>query len=254
MKRKLKPTVSILLPVHNSEKYLRDCLKSLLHQTYKNLEIIAIDDDSKDNSYKILLKFKKKDKRLRVYKNVKRYGYALTLNRLLKKAKGQFIGFMDADDVSEDNRIKKQYNFLISNPQVVAVGTQCRFINEHNKKIGKSKFPSKNRFIYQNPLHGISMQFETLLINRHSLPKDLLRFNTNSHPFTYSDLLMKLLPYGKFANLEGYLYLHRRNPKIYFSDLKKNIFPLIKLWIKSSALYDYQPPLLSFFSSVIKTS
>lgn len=252
--KKIKPTVSILLPVHNSEKHLSSCLKSLLSQSFRKIEVIAIDDDSKDSSYKILLKFKKRDKRLRIYKNIKRYGYAVTLNRLLKKARGQFIGFMDADDVNELKRIKKQYDFLIANPQIVAVGTQCRFINEHDKKIGKSKFPSENRFIYQNPLHGISMQFETLLINKHNLPKDLLKFNTKSHPFTYSDLLMKLLPYGKIANLNGYLYLHRRNPKIYLSDLKKNVFPLIKLWIKSSALYDYETSFITFFSSLIKTS
>jgi hypothetical protein len=65
---------------------------------------------------------------------------------------------------------------------------------------------------------------------------------------------MKLIPYGKFANLNEYLHLHRRNPKTYLNDLKKNIFPLAKLWIKSSALYDYKPHFISFFSSIIKTS
>ena len=242
------------MPVHNSEKHLTTCLRSLLSQSFRKIEVIAIDDDSKDSSYKILLKFKKRNKKLRVYKNVKKYGYAVTLNRLLKKSRGQFIGFMDADDISHANKIKKQHLFLTQNPQVVAVGTQCRFINESDKKIGKSVFPSKNSVIYQNPLHGISMQFETLLINKHNLPKDLLRFNTNSHPFTYSDLLMKLIPYGKFANLNQYLYLHRRNPKTYLADLKRNIFPLVKLWVKSWALYDYQPRFISFFSSIIKTS
>lgn len=254
MRKRKKPAVSILLPVHNSEKHLSDCLKSLLRQSYRPLEVIAIDDSSKDNSYQILLKFKKRDKRLRVYKNVKRYGYAVTLNRLFGKAKGQFIGFADADDISEKGKIKKQHNFLLENPQVVAVGTQCRFINENDKKIGKSNYPAKNRFIYQNPLHGISLQFETLLINRHNLPKDVLKVDTNSHPFTYSDFLMKLLPYGKFANLTQYLYLHRRNPQDYFSDIKQNLLSLAKLWIKSSAFYDYRPSIRSIFSSVVRTS
>ncbi len=254
MKKREKPAVSILLPVHNSEKHLSECLKSLLMQSYRPIEIIAIDDSSTDSSYKILLKFKKKDKRLKVYKNVKRYGYAVTLNRLFNRAKGQFIGFMDADDINEKDRIKKQHEFLISNPNVVAVGTQCRFINENDKRIGKSKFPAKNRFIYQNPLHGITLQFETLLINRHNLPKDVLKVNTNSHPFTYSDFLMKLLPYGKFANLTTYLYMHRRNPQDYFSDIKQNLLSLAKLWVKSAADYSYRPSLRSVFSSVVKAS
>ncbi len=251
---KKKPEVSILLPVHDSEKHLEECLKSILQQTFKNLEVIAVDDNSHDNSGKILLKFKEKYKKLRIYKNTKRYGYAVTLNKLLEKAKGQFIGFMDADDISDPKRIKKQYEYLMSNPRIVAVGTQCRFISESGKRIGKSKFPAENRSVYQNPLHGISMQFETVLINNHNLPKDLLRFDTKSHPFTYSDLFMKLLPYGKFVNLQQYLYLHRRNPQTYFSDIKRNIIPLIKLWIKSGASYNYQPHFLSFFSSLVKTS
>jgi len=251
--KKIKPTVSILLPVHNSEKHLQGCLRSLLKQTYKPIEIIAIDDSSTDNSYQILQKFKKRDKRVKVYRNVKKYGYAVTLNRLFNRARGQFIALADADDINEPERIKKQRNFLLENPNVVAVGTQCRFINEASKRIGKSTFPAKNRFIYQNPLHGITLQFETLLINRHNLPKDVLKVNTNSHPFTYSDFLMKLLPYGKFANLTEYLYMHRRNPQEYFSDIKRNVLSLAKLWVKSGLDYDYRPSLRSVFTSVVKT-
>jgi len=62
---------------------------------------------------------------------------------------------------------------------------------------------------------------------------------------------MKLMPYGKFANLEDFLHFHRNDPKIYLSDVKRNIISLVKLWIKSKALYDYQPPLRSFFSPLI---
>ncbi len=249
-----KPLISILLPVHNSEKYLSDCLNSLINQTYKNIEIVAIDDKSSDKSYKILNQFKKKDKRIRVYKNIKRYGNSITLNRLVKKTKGSYIAFMDTTDISSPNRIKKQYRFLLANPGIVAVGSQCTFINDHDKKIGKSDFPTDHYLIYQNPLHGISMQFETVLINKMILPKDVLKFNTNSNPFVYSDLFMKLLPFGKFANMEDFLHFHRNDPKIYLSDLKRNVFELIKLWLRSTSLYDYQPPLRTFFSSLIKTA
>ena len=175
-----KPLISILLPVHNSAQTLRECILSLLNQSYKNLEIIAIDDKSSDKSYSILNALKKRDKRLRIYKNVKRYGLAVTLNRLAKKAKGSFIAFMDTDDISSPNRLKKQLNFLLHNTGVVAVGSQCTFIDEKGKKIGRSDFPTENTLIYENPLHGISMQFETVLINKTLLPKDILRFHTGS--------------------------------------------------------------------------
>jgi glycosyltransferase involved in cell wall biosynthesis len=248
-----KPLLSILLPVHNSGRYLEPCLESLLKQSYKNIEILAINDFSTDNSAKILNKFKRQDKRIKIYKNVKRYGIAITLNRLLNKAKGQFVTMMSANDIVIPQRLKKQLNFLLKNQDVVAAGSQCAFINESNKKIGESQFPLENDPISQNPLHGISMQFETVLINKALLPKDLLRFNTSSKPFLYSDIFIKIIPYGKLVNLKEVLHLHRRDPKEYFADLKQNIFSLFKLWVRSKTFYSYQASLRSFFYPIIKS-
>lgn len=257
-----KPLVSILIPVHNSDKYLKDCLRSIKRQTYKNIEIIAIDDRSNDESYKILRTLKKNlpagrqgSKRIRVYRNIKRYGIAVTLNRLIRKSKGEIIGVVSSSDVLHRNRIKRQISYFLNNPGVVALGTQCTFVNKKNIKIGKSDFPLQNSSIYStSPLHGLSMQFETVLINRNLLPKDILKFKASSVPFVYSDFLIKLLPYGKFENLGSFLHRHRQNPQTYLSDLKKNIFSLIKLWIRSTALYDYQPSLRLFFSSFFRTN
>lgn len=249
-----KPLISIILPVHNCAKHLRECVKSLLSQSYKNIEILAVDDDSKDGSYKILREFTRKDKRFKVKRNVKRYGIGITLNRILKKAKGDFIAFMDAEDISTKDRLKKQLLYLKLNPQVVAVGTQCFFVDKNEKKLGKSKFPKENEHIYSSPLHGISMQLETVMINRKLLPKDVLRFTTKSNPFIYSDVFLKLLPYGKFANLKNFLHYHRNHPNEYFKDLRRNPVPFIKLWIKSKALYSYNPPLHSFFVPIIKSA
>jgi len=236
-----KPLVSVLLPVHNNEKHLEGCVESLLSQSYKNIEVIAIDDKSSDKSFKILKKIRKKDKRLRIYRNVKKYGFCLTLNRSLRRAKGQFIAVMEATDRSVSTKIRKQVRFLLENESISAVGTQCLFIDEKNKKIGKSEFPQENQNIYSSPLHGISMQFETLLINKLTLPKDLLKFKSNSFPFVYNDLVLKILSYGKIANLSEHLHYHRKHPDTYFDDLKRNMASFIKLGIKSIFLYNYKP-------------
>lgn len=226
---------------------------SLKRQSYKKIEIVAIDDRSSDSSFKILKEFAKKDKRIRIYRNVKRYGIGITLNRLIQKAKGDFIAFMDSNDISARVRIKKQIEFLIANPEVVAVGTQCRFMSDKNKSIGKSNFPLLNNLIYDSPLHGISMQFETVCVNKTRLPKDVLQFKTSSNPFIYSDMLIKLLPYGKFANLKNYLHYHRKSPMTYFSDLRKNVFSFVKLWLTSKASYSYNAPLTSLLTPFRRT-
>ena len=249
-----KPLVSILLPVHNSERFLKESLQSLVSQKYRNIEIIAIDDSSSDSSYKILKSFKKKSKKLRVFRNVKRYGIVMTLNRLIRKTKGEFVVFADADDISAKNRIQKQISYLELNPNVVALGTQCRFFDEKGRNLGKSNFPTENSDIYNSTLHGISVQFETLMINRNILPKDVLKFNPGALPFIYSDLMIKLLPYGKFANLPNYLHYHRNHPRAYILDLRNNFISLMKLWAKSNALYDYQPSIRLFLLTLFRTA
>jgi len=262
MKTVNKPLVSVLLPVHNCQRFLTDCLNSLVKQNYRQIEIIAIDDKSSDKSLKILRSFAKKylprrgkaGKKVRVYRNIKRYGIVVTLNRLLARAKGNYITFMSAKDMATRSRIKRQIDFLLGNPGVIAVGSQCKFMNDKNKIIGESDFPRENQLIYASPLHGISMQFETVLINTNLIPKDLLCFKSNSDHFIYSDVLMKLLPYGKFANLPLNLHFHRNDPKAYFGDLRIHLLSLIKLWIKSIANYDYQLSFRSFFSPLLKRS
>lgn len=249
-----KPLVSILLPVHNCERFLADSLKSLVTQSYRQIEIIAIDDRSSDNSWKILKESAKRYKKLRIYRNIKRYGIGVTLNRLVRRAKGDFLAFASSEDISSQARIKKQVQFLLNNQDVAAVGSQCYFIKKDNKRIGKSNFPLENKSIYKSPLHGVSMQFETVMINRNLLPKDLIKFQTDSTHFVYSDVLMKILPYGKFANLPNFLHSHRNNPEEYFSDLRSHIISLLKLWITSIANYKYQLSAKSFFTPLIKQS
>lgn len=239
MKRK-QPLVSILLEVHNAQDFLKESIKSLLSQTFTDIEIIAIDDYSKDNSYKILKKFNSKYKNFHISRNKKRYGMAVCLNRALKKAHGNFITFMDASDISTSDRVKRQLQYLLSNPKTVAVGTQTVFIDKNNKKIAKSTFPSENEIITKSLISGLSMQFETVMINKTMLPKDLLSFKNNKYPFIFSELLVKLLPYGEVANLPWLLYYHRRIPEA-ASKLPKQLPLLLKHLAKSIALDNYRP-------------
>lgn len=241
-----KPLVSIILPVQNSDLFLEECLESLLKQSYKNIEIIAIDDNSKDDSFKILKSFKKTDKRLRVFRNVKKYGIAVCFNRAIKLSKGQFIAFMDAKDKSFMHRIKKQLNFLLENPKTVAVGAQCIITNQNNKRIKILTFPEDHDSICQTIIKGVSLKFETAMVNRFLLPKDLLKFKEKDYPFLYIDLFLRLIPYGKLANLPEILHYYRRIKESETQNAK-NIISLLKLWIKSRFVYEFRPPLYSLF-------
>ena len=92
-----EPKISVILPVYNKEKFLAKCLEHLLYQTYKNIEIILVDDGSTDNSADVYLAYAKKDKRIHVIKQ-KNSGAANARNNGFKKATGKYVHFMDADD------------------------------------------------------------------------------------------------------------------------------------------------------------
>lgn len=250
-----KPLISIILPVRNVARFLPASLDSLLMQNYEHIEIIAIDDASTDNSYKVLQALKRQDKRLKIFRNVKKYGLAVTLNRSLKKAKGKFIAFMDPKDTITKNKLQKQLTFLLDNPKVVGVGTQCVYLNEDDKRIGKSTFPALHEHISQKPIHGVSVLFEGIMLNKYKLPKDLLYFPPDKHLFLYSDMTLKLLQYGELANLPEYLHFHRTHT--YYSSIKKNmkqLWSLGTLWMKSKFDYQTNPSLRTYFSSPFKPS
>ena len=108
-----KKLISVVLPVYNCKEYIRDSVQSILQQTYKNFELIIVDDGSEDGTLDILNNFK--DKRIRLYKNKYNRGLIYSLNKALNKSKGQFIARMDADDICELNRLQKQINYLDNN-------------------------------------------------------------------------------------------------------------------------------------------
>ena len=94
--------ISVIVPVYNVESYLEKCIDSIIHQTYKNLEIILVDDGSTDNSGKICDVYKEKDSRIKVIHKQNR-GLSSARNCGLEIAKGEYIGFVDGDDyIAED--------------------------------------------------------------------------------------------------------------------------------------------------------
>ena len=97
--------VSILLPVYNVEQLLPTCLDSVIHQTYSNLQIVLIDDGSKDASWRVMQKYAEEDQRIEIYHQENK-GVATTRNNLLDKAKGDYVLFVDSDDWIELNMVE----------------------------------------------------------------------------------------------------------------------------------------------------
>lgn len=126
------PLVSVVISVYNTEKYLEECLDSVLNQILKEIEVICIDDKSTDNSLNILEKYAKKDPRIKVLKNEKNTGQAVARNIALKEVKGEYTTFVDSDDKIELDAYEKVYNFSKENKQDMIIFNAIRF--DENKE------------------------------------------------------------------------------------------------------------------------
>lgn len=129
----MKPLISVIIPIFNVEKYLRQCLDSVINQTYDNLEIVCINDCSKDSSDKILLEYAQKDSRIIIKKNSKNLGLGLSRNEGIKIAHGEYIHCLDSDDWLELNAYETLVKYFDNETDAV------RFTYISHDEISKNK-------------------------------------------------------------------------------------------------------------------
>lgn len=105
--------VSIIMPTYNCGQYIAESIKSVQAQTYKNWELIIVDDCSRDNTTEIVRAFQEQDQRIRYFQNKSNSGAALTRNYALREAQGRWIAFLDSDDLWKPEKIEHQLNFML---------------------------------------------------------------------------------------------------------------------------------------------
>ena len=152
--------ISVIIPIYNVEKYIDRCLKSLMEQTYKNLEIILIDDGSIDNSGKICDEYAKKDKRI-IVTHQKNSGVSNARNRGLELAQGAYIGFVDPDDFIELNMYEEMMKNIVEQNCAISV-CGVRNIEEWTGKIieetnSKQEHKINVEQFFQSILNGKNM-------------------------------------------------------------------------------------------------
>lgn len=111
----MKDLVSIVMPSYNCGEYVEETIRSVQAQTYKNWEIIFMDDCSTDDTVKTVMDLREKDTRIRLYQNKGNMGAAISRNNALKEVKGKWIAFLDSDDLWEPSKLEKQVKFMEEN-------------------------------------------------------------------------------------------------------------------------------------------
>jgi glycosyltransferase involved in cell wall biosynthesis len=149
--------VSVLMPAYNAQKYINKAIKSVLSNTYSNIELLIADDCSSDNTWNIIKSIN--DSRIRSYKNQNNQGYLSTWNFLISQAKGEYISFCDADDFISESKIEKQVSFLNDHREIDICGCKIAVISEDEVLIKEKTYPHSDEEIKLNLLNENNFPF-----------------------------------------------------------------------------------------------
>ncbi len=251
-----KPKISVVIPVYNGGKYLSLCLDSILNQTYKNFEIIAVDDCSTDGSYKILRKYATKYPKITVFRNSVNKGVSETAKKAISYARGDYIARMDADDIAIPTRFEVQLKHLRSRRKTVAVGGQCLIIDSRNNIIGKKSFPTSFADIYKYIFRFVPVQQPTLMIARKRLPVDFKYYIDGMNTAEEVELFFKLFQYGKVENVSDVVLLYRfHEGNTSLLNVRQTFLLTLIARIKAVFRYNYKPSfmgvLITFIQAII---
>jgi glycosyltransferase involved in cell wall biosynthesis len=190
--------LTVLMAVHNDEKYVEKAVRSILEQTYKDFELLIIADCSSDNSIDIIERMG--DFRIRIERNPVCWGLTRSLNRGLSLSKGRLIARMDADDIAYPTRLKNQFDFLTQNPEYGLVGSWFREIDEKGQPISEVKTPETDAEIKAALRKGNTFAHSSVMYPRHCIEK----VNGYREFFEFSqdyDLFLRLTAEFKAHNL-----------------------------------------------------
>lgn len=165
--------ISVIIPVYNAEKFLKQTINTVLQQTYKNWELILVDDKSTDNSIEIISKYIEKNKNIRLIKNESNSGAAMSRNKGIDVANGKYIAFLDADDLWEKEKLEKQLKFMKGKKCAFSF-TAYEFANENGIGNGrKVKIPEKIN--YRQALKNTTIWTSTVCIDIENIEKELVK-------------------------------------------------------------------------------
>jgi teichuronic acid biosynthesis glycosyltransferase TuaG len=206
--------VSIVIPVHNSYNYLKKCLDSVINQTYKNFEILIIDDHSTDDSIKLVRSFK--DKRIKIFSS-NNYGISYARNKGIYEACGDYICFLDSDDYWDKNKLKKQVDFIKKN-NYAFIYTKYMYVDElgNNKRVANVAL----KLNYNSAIKNTCIFTSTVMLNMKILNKE--------------DIYMPYVKYGEDSACwwqilkKGYTAYSIQEVLVYYR-LSKNSFSANKI-------------------------
>jgi glycosyltransferase involved in cell wall biosynthesis len=200
----MTPRVTVLMPVYNGEKHLREAIESILNQTFRDFELLIINDGSNDNSEKIILSYS--DQRIRLI-NQENNGLSNSLNKGINLSNGEFVARMDQDDISLNNRLEEQIKFMDANPDVGICGAYAIIINEKGDGVGRAVYPLKHEDIRAQLLFSSSIVHPSAIFRKSIFINNNLEYlSGKSEDY---DLWYRAGNVTRLANINKFLFKYR---------------------------------------------
>ncbi len=225
------PLVSVIMNCYNGETYLKEAIESILSQSYKNWEIIFWDNLSTDDSKKIISKFN--DKRIKYFCSKKFLNLYHARNLAVNKASGEYLCFLDVDDLFEEQKIELQVKFLEEYKDYSMVYSNYFTLDEKNKnKYIKLKFNLPTENITSKILKNYTVGLVTVLIKKNNF--NFMKFNSSYNIIGDFDFFIKISKKIKIGCIQKPLSIYRIHEKNYSKIKLKNYILELKNWIKEN--------------------
>jgi glycosyltransferase involved in cell wall biosynthesis len=207
------PLVSVIMPAYNVAKTIAESIDSVLRQSYKNYELIVIDDGSSDNTAEIVLTFKQKDSRLMLINLSKNGGLSNARNEGCRIARGEYIAFLDSDDLWLPEKLRKQIDFHLSNPDIHISHADYHFFDTAGIHKRPLKYlidlkKDKEGYIYPQICYKNTIGVLTVML-RKDLLNDVGLFDTSLKTMEDQDLWVRIGKKKKFGYINEALAHYR---------------------------------------------
>jgi hypothetical protein len=203
-----KPIVAVIIPVFNKREYIKETVNSVLKQDFENFEIIVVDDGSTDDSLEVVESIK--DPRLQIFSQ-SNSGVERARNFGFSQSVGPLVVFLDADDLMNSNRLRKQIDLFNASADLVLAGTWASVIDHSGNIIGSIRPPTSNAALQLAHLFRNQFVSSSVMIKRSAIQNDVVFNETRGKRFAEDyDLWLRVAKNGRVANIPERLTAYRR--------------------------------------------
>lgn len=218
------PKVSVVMPVYNTKtEYFKEAIESILGQSFQDFELIIVDNGSENYIKDIVKSYK--DKKIKYLKIEKNQGPAVARNKGIELAKGEYVAFIDSDDISLPKRLEKQVAFLDNNSEIGCLGTAVEIIGDDSDKMSFNSLREHFEIEYYLVFAGCTFCQSSVMVRKAILDKYNIRYRSEWVPAEDYGLYVDLVDRTKFKILDDilvkYRFYHNNTSHLYNNDQRE---------------------------------